>query len=198
MASWAAHFFFPFGAAWVVLTRAGLDLPSLRGTIGEPIVVLTAVHFHFMGLGLPVLTSRIGGVLGNSGGFVRRLYALCVAGIVVGPPTVAVGFTVHGAFQVAGAAALVVGVTGLSFLSLFLVVPKVRPAHAKALLALSALAGLWATPLGFAYTLVQFVPEIGIEIPWMVRFHGVVQAFGLVLCGLLGWTFASASAAARS
>jgi YndJ-like protein len=187
LAAWAAHFFFPFGAAWVVVSQAGLSLPSLRGTIGEPIVILTAVHFHFMGLGLPVLTDRIGRALE---GRAHAVYKTCVLGVAVGPPAVAVGFTVHGALQVAGAALLVVSVVGLSVLSLSLVVPRVHPGPANVLLVASALAGVWATPLGFAYTLVQFAPSIGIGIPWMVRFHGVVQAFGLVLCGILGWTVA--------
>jgi len=192
--AWAAHFFFPFGAAWVVMSRAGLSLPSLRGTIGEPIVILTAVHFHFMGLGLPILVDRIGRALPER--VTRRpLVTFCFLAIVAGPPTVALGFVVDGAFQVSGALVLALAVVAFSVLSLVFVVPKVR-GLAKAALAVSALAGMWATPLGFAYTLVQFVPEIGITIPWMVRFHGIVQAFGLVFCGLLAWTWAAGRHAA--
>ena len=58
---------------------------------------------------------------------------------------------------------------------------------ARALLAISALAGLLTMALALLYALGGRA-GIGLTIPQMAQLHGGANALGLALCGLLAWT----------
>lgn len=75
--------YLPVGAAWLLADRLGIHPLGFR----DPIVILTAAHFHFAGFILPVLVSRY--LLFTP----RPLGRVVTWGIMLGIPLVAVGIT---------------------------------------------------------------------------------------------------------
>jgi hypothetical protein len=143
----------------------------------EPIVTLTAVHFHFAGFaGLLIV-----GVWG-----LRRsccIYPAVVAGVVVGPALVALGITVSRPVELAGVAVfagslLVFAVVWLARLGTF------AGAAARALAAVSGSSLLVSMVLALWYAYGPVVGVAPITIPGMVPTHGLINAVGFAVCGL--------------
>jgi YndJ-like protein len=89
--------------------------------------------------------------------------------------------------ELPGALILAVSLVALSGLVATLI-PRVSPPLARGLLIVSALAPLLPMALACAYALREQYPAVTLTIAQMVRFHGLVNAIGFVLCGLLAWT----------
>lgn len=175
------------GAAWAVSDRLGfrpLDFPAV-------IVLLTAVHFHFAGFVLPIVT---GLAADRTGG---RTAAVAVLGVVAGVPLVAVGITATqlglgawiealAAWAVAGAGALV------AWLHLRL---AFRPGHsplARALWTVAALSLVGGMALAALYGSRFHLPAVRpVDIAWMQALHGTANAIGFATAGLLGWWLAA-------
>jgi hypothetical protein len=168
------------GGGWTVLTALGarpLDFP------GE-IVRATAVHFHYAGFVLPLLAAR------TAGASARRLAGVLAVGVVVGVPLVAVGITLS-AFGVSlpeclAACALAAVTAALAVLQMRVAV-SLRGMAARGLLALSGLALLAGMALAALYAVGNYAGARWLDIPLMLRTHGVINACGFALCGLLAW-----------
>jgi hypothetical protein len=173
------------GGAWLLADRAGW---APLGFAPE-IVLLTAVHFHFAGLVLPV----VAGLALN-----RRPQSRLAQGstwlVLLGVPLVAVGITtvqLGGPVWVELVAAwvLVLGGLGVAWQHLVLtcvertVCPAARGLWLVAGLSLAGgmvLAALYASR-GY------FAPLPWLDIPWMRALHGTLNALGFSLAALLGW-----------
>ncbi|MFP3941692.1 MAG: YndJ family transporter [Thermoanaerobaculia bacterium] len=171
------------GAAWAVADRLGfrpLDFPAI-------IVVLTAVHFHYAGFVLPVVTSLAARRLGGP------VAALAGIGVIAAVPLVAVGITATqlglgpwlealAAWVMAAAGVLVAG------LHLRLAVGSGAPGTARVLWGMAALSLLGSMVLAALYGARFHLPAVrGLDIAWMQALHGGANAFGFGLCALLGW-----------
>lgn len=174
------------GAAWAVSDRLGfrpLGFPAV-------IVLLTAVHFHYAGFILPVVT---GLAARRTGG---RAASLAALGVVAGVPLVAVGITATqlglgpwieaiAAWTVAGAGALV------AWLHLRLAVRPVYPGLARALWTVAALSLAASMGLAALYGSRFHLPQVRrLDIAWMQALHGAANTFGFAAAGLLGWWLA--------
>jgi hypothetical protein len=181
--------FFAVGGAWVAADR--LSWAPLG--FSEDIVQLTAVHFHYAGLALPVLA---GCVLRESpGGPIVTLAGICV---LAGVPMVAIGITSSqlGAGLLGEAIASAVLALGGMLVALY----QARLAFERQWSPLSRL--LWAfaaLSLGFGMTLALLygirsiaVPLPWLGIPWMRALHGTANAIGFCLCAAIGWRLAIA------
>lgn len=190
-----AFIFLPVGAAWLVASRLGLTLLGFQ----EPIVLLTAVHFHYAGFAAPLLARSARRALGESPTSSTRAALLNVvaAGVLVGPALLAAGFVIGPRVKLAAALVLAASEIGLA-LSFLFVLRHVLHVAARFLIAVAGasvafamiLAALWAVG---EYPLQQFVHLAG-----MARLHGTANAFGFTLCGLWGWTLAVEVAPGRS
>jgi hypothetical protein len=168
------------GAAWLTAARGGL-LP-LR--FGEPLVSLTAIHFHYAGFAVAVLAgvavSRLRAAAHRSRGV-----AMVAAGVLAGPPAVAVGFLVS-----AGARALAVSIFTAAVVGLAVLLLRVAGSEprrlARTLLATAALAVLFSIFLACAYAWGEWSGAAYLTIPRMVAVHGWVNAFGFTVPALLG------------
>lgn len=173
------------GGAWLLAARAGWQPLQFA----PEIVLLTAVHFHFAGLILPV----IAGLVLN-----RRPQSPVARGaaglVLIGVPLVAVGIASQ---QLGGPAwvellaawVLVLGGWGVAWLHLVLAVQErsvcigARALWFVAGISLAAgmlLAGLYASR-GY------LAPLPWLDIPWMRALHGSLNALGFALAALLGW-----------
>lgn len=182
----AGLLFLPVGAAWLVASRAGLAPLGF----GESVVLLTAVHFHAAAFALPALVSLLGRALRPTGA-ARRAYAAVALGVVAGPPLLAVGITISPALELAAAVILAAGAVGYAALALARLVPRWRaPLAARALLAASAAALLVSMGAAVLYAVGEATGEPLVALGAMVRVHGAVNAYAVLLPGLLAFALA--------
>ncbi len=189
LARLASPVYLTVGASFLVASRLGLRPVG----IGEPIVELTAVHFHFAGFVAALLAAR------TYEATVGRSPRWATAGTlltIVSPPIVAVGFTTRLApFQVGGALLLSIGVWTVAGLTLAVVRPLTPGVTARALLTVSALAVVAPMVLAVFWAAAQYADLPALDVPAMARVHGVLNAVGFSLAGLLGWAARDAGAA---
>jgi hypothetical protein len=176
------------GATWLVASRLGLEPVG----IGEPIVELTAVHFHYAGFAAALLAARIyeaaGGRWASVGTFLT----------IASPPIVAVGFTTGSALaQITGAVLLTLGVWIVAGLTAGVVAPRTAGAGARALLYLSAVSVVAPMVLAVFWAAGQHYDVPALDVPAMARLHGTLNAFGFSLAGLLGWVVRDRERAVR-
>ena len=178
-----AGLYLPVGAVWLWASRMGLEPFGFT----EPIVLLTAVHFHFAGFGGPLLAGLTGRFLRSRDADLPLLYTPSAALVLIGPALVAAGFFLPPNFEALAAALLAAGYLGLSLVILSGVVRPMGRSLPGLLLATSALAVLFAMAAATAYAVGNASRVFFIPIPTMVLVHGWLNAAGFVLLGLLGW-----------
>ena len=176
-----AMLYLAVGGGWLVLSRWG-QRPLEFAPI---IVLLTAVHFHYAGFALPLLAGLAGRALG---GVSARLAAF---GTVVGVPLVAAGITLTPILNTSLPELLAASFLVLASVPVVLLHVRlgVRAEHQTAgmLLVLSGLALAVSMPLAAAYALGSYLGTPWLDIPMMVRFHGLTNAVGFALLGIAGW-----------
>ena len=175
--------YLPIGAAWLIMSRLGIQPLGF----GDTIVLLTAVHFHFAGFAAPILAGMAGRRL-PANGSVRSLFSAAVIAIVVGTPLVATGITLAPSIALAGALVISLGLFLLSMLVAGWIVPSVGFLPAQILLLISSASSLPAMTFACIYAYSIVFKKLLIDIPQMAMTHGVVNAFGFALCGLIAWT----------
>ena len=213
----AGLIFLPIGGGWTVLHALGEQPLNFKPVI----VLLTAVHFHYAGLVLPVVAGLAGRQL--PGTFSR----LVTAGVTIGVPLVAVGITttqLGGTPLVETLSAWVTATAaiGTAVLLLKLVRTTHVPLAAKVLWSISAVslsAAMLLAALYGARTWLEKIPEfwqilplpledplkdplvekdnIDVIIDWMRAWHGTANAIGFALCSCLGWTIAERGSASE-
>jgi hypothetical protein len=173
------------GAGWALFERAGIA--PLR--FAAIVVLLTAVHFHYAGFALPLLTGLAARAL--RGGAAQ---AACL-GVVLGVPLVAVGITASqlGSGPLLEAlAAWITALAGLLTAWLHLRL-AFRPYGAPLVHALWAITGL-ALAAGMVLAALYgsraylFIPWLDYPRMWAV--HGSANGLGFAFCGLLAWNLA--------
>jgi hypothetical protein len=176
--------FLPIGGFSIVLSRMGVTPLDY----GEPIVILTAVHFHYAGFAAPLLAGLVGRNLAHSYRYnVRALFRFVATGVILGPPLLAAGFVSFSPLlKLISASLLVASLMGLSALSI-VVMPKLHSCLARVLLCISALSLPIGMLLAGVYAAGEFTGEVIISIAQMAKIHGLINAVGFTLCGLLAW-----------
>lgn len=190
-----AFVFLPVGAAWLVASRLGLTPIGFQ----EPIVLLTAVHFHYAGFAAPLLARSSRLALGGS-----RIPSTCAAllnvvaaGVLAGPALLAAGFVIGPRLKLAAALVLATSEIGLA-LSFVLALWHVSQLAARFLIALAAASVAFAMILAALWAVGEYPLQPFVHLAEMARLHGTANAFGFTLCGLLGWTLAAKVAEGRS
>ena len=179
----AGLIYLPVGGSWFIMSRLGMQPLGF----GDTIVLLTAVHFHFAGFAAPILAGLAGRTL-TSGGPARGLFQLAAVGIIAGTPIVATGITLSPSVALVGAIVISLGLVMLAIVTFVWVIRSLRSLPAQLLLGVSAVSSAFGMVLAclYAYSLVTKTPII--DIPRMAMTHGVVNALGFALCGLLAWS----------
>lgn len=166
--------------AWLVASRAGLQLLAFR----EPIVLLTAVHFHFAGFASSVLAGLTYERFHESR-WRAALQAVLLA-VVCGPGILGLAFMLGPKVKLVAALLIALGQFGLAA-GMVRIGLVAKNGIGRWLLFVAGgsvtlgmiLAAVWAVG---EYPLQEFV-----NIRQMAEFHGVLNAIGFVVCGLLGW-----------
>jgi YndJ-like protein len=179
--------FLVVGGGWAVLHRAGIRPLGFD----DVIVLLTAIHFHYAGLVLPILTGRVGRLLAG-----KIATAACL-GVLAGVPLTAAGIS---ATQLGWGSALEVGAACLTAaagaLTALLCLRLALTPHARRLACGLGVRGLWAMAggallfsmvLAALYGLRTVIEVSWLDIPWMRVLHGTANAFGFAAAGLCAW-----------
>ena len=168
----AAILFPPVGGVHLVASRQGYPLAGFP----EPIILLTAIHFHFTAFAAPILASLAGGRLGKVAGL----------GLVGGTPLLAAGFLFSPHLKAAAVGLLVVSVIGIAIAQLA-ALPRVESRPARLLLALSSLSVIAGMILAAVYEHGFYTGRSWISIPQMAWSHGLLNGLGFSLGGLAAW-----------
>lgn len=184
----AGALFLAVGGAWTFADRLGYQPLGFAVVI----VALTAVHFHYAGLLLPLLT---GLAAERSGG---RAAAVTVVLVVAGVPAVAFGITATQLalgpwIETAAAWLMAAGGTLSALLHLRLAADPGAPRPGRPVRALwavagaSLLAGMVLAALYGSRTLLPTAWLRWLDVGWMQVSHGVVNALGFGLAGVTAW-----------
>ncbi|WP_435360716.1 YndJ family protein [Haloarchaeobius sp. DFWS5] len=176
------------GLAYSVVGASALLLFHLDVTFwfSRTIIRLTAVHFHYAGFALPVITGLVGRAVDEQ----SRVYDAAASVVLVGPGIIAVGISFSPVVEVVAVSVFTLAVAVLAAFVLGRVVPS-RPRAQGILLGLSALALPVSMALALGYAVSVFTnTDLGLRIPTMIRVHGSLNAFGFALLGLVGWRVA--------
>lgn len=181
--------FLPIGSAWLLLSRLGAEPLDFQ----EPIILLTAAHFHYAGLALPVLSGLAARHLRS------RLSNITTMLVITGVPLVAIGITVkhllpHLAWIEAIAAWYLSLACVLVAILQFQIAGAARPQQ-RALLTISSLSLLLGMALASIYALGMLLQTKWLSIPVMLVTHAILNAIGFVLLGLIAWRLKKARSA---
>ena len=174
----AVRVFAVVGAAWLVFACA-------RGPwlgFGEPIVELTAVHFHVVGIGLVAL-ARQRLALAPTGSSEYRIAELAGWASLIGIPAVAIGHNTVGAVEFIGALIMTAAAWGVAA-AMSLAATRFDGWH-KNLLVLSALAPIVPMLLALHYGLSRTNLISPLSYRTIASIHGSMNLFGFLGLGLL-------------
>lgn len=180
VATTVSMLFLPVGGGWLIASRAGVAPMGF----GEPIALLTAVHFHFTVFLAPALAVLAGR---GTSGRTRGLFIASTAGILAGTPLLAVGFIASPLLKLAAVGLLVASLWGVALLQA-LAIRRLSGRMSKLLLALSSAAVAAGMVLAGLYEIGFFTGRGGLSIPEVARSHGPLNGLGFALGGLMAWT----------
>jgi YndJ-like protein len=168
------------GGAWLVASRLGLRPMGIQ----EPIGLLTAVHFHYAGFA----TATIAAVTLQSAEergkprWLRRIVML----VALMPFLIAVGFVISPVLKVVAAVVFSCSVAALAAF-LWSCARKIEDRTAQRFLRIATAAALGGMVLSTTYAVLNFLGSEALPIPLMASTHGVLNAVGFCMFGLLGW-----------
>lgn len=166
---------------WLVMSRLGLRPLGIQ----EPVVLLTAVHFHYTGFA----TALLAGALlthAHRNGSDRNILKAIVILVVATPFLVAMGFVWSATFKMASAVALSAGLATLAGMQ-FWFSSDLSNRSARTYMRLSAIAVVVAMALAATYAIGDWLKQDWLLIPRMASTHGLLNGLGFSLLALLGW-----------
>jgi hypothetical protein len=165
------------GAAWSVLACGGWSVLGF-----DPVIVqLTAIHFHYAGFALTILATKA------SRAYPGHLAGASIALILAGVPAVAAGISLRSiAIEWWATVLLTCGCCLLGLVQCRAALAA-KASIARTLLIVSAMSLLSGMGLAVAYAAGRQFNLTGLQIPTMIRTHGLIQSVGFAFLGLLAW-----------
>ncbi|MBI3832319.1 MAG: YndJ family transporter [Planctomycetes bacterium] len=184
--------------------RAGMLLLSVGGSglvqsrLGmqpfgfvEPIVLLTAVHYHFTAFFAPLIAASTLRAIAKTNSILRAPGRAATAGLITATPLLALGFICSNEVKVA-AAILLTGSLFVLGLVAIATIPRFTDWKARALLGVSSASLVAGMVLGAVFAITEFRGNLALSIPEMAWSHGILNGLGFAACGLTGWNLAFA------
>jgi hypothetical protein len=168
------------GGVWLVASRLGMRPMGIQ----EPIGLLTAVHFHFAGFATAIIGAAT--LRFAEKGAPQRWLQRLVLMVAVLPVVVAAGFVISPVVKLGAAVLFSMSVAGLA-IAVRAYGKKVHETTARILLQVAAGAIFMGMALSGAYAVADYMGSDALTIPEMARTHGILNAVGFCLAGLLGW-----------
>lgn len=190
----AGMIYLAIGGYWAIFDRAGL-----RPLDFDPaIVLLTAIHFHYAGFALPILTGLA--IRTHSPDALSRLTAL---GVILSVPLTAVGITASQLgyaplLELIAAWCMSLAGLGVAWLYVRLAMRPATSRWARELWIGGAIFLACGMVLSLAYGTRAYLPLPWLDIPRMRAVHGTANALGFTLPCLAGWLYRRAGCQADS
>lgn len=179
-----AFIYVVLGGVWLVLHRfdvEGLPFPSV-------IVLLTAIHFHYSAFLVPIFTGMLGRYL-----YTEKIkwpgFPIVAIGVISGPMVVAAGINFGGVLEYMAVVLYVLVLYWLGIGTIIVMLKGKGASFGRLAVIISSLALLGTMSLSYLYSYGNTFGPVILTIPDMVIFHGVGNAFGYGLLGVLGWIF---------
>jgi len=169
------------GGTWLVASRLGLQPLGFQ----EPIVLLTAVHFHFAGFLSAMFVGLTYERLQESR-WGKPLQA-ALAGVVIGPGLLGLAFLAGPKLKLAAVMLIVAGQFGLAA-GTIRVAASLEHFVGRALLFFSSTCVLAGMVLAATWAIGEYPLHPFVDLARMEKYHGVLNAVGFGLCGLIGWS----------
>ena len=166
---------------WLVASRAGLQLLAF----GEPIVLLTAVHFHFAGFASAVLAGLLDEAFAGRPG--RRILRAALLAVVLGPGILGLAFLLGPKVKLVAALMIALGQLGLAG-GMVRVGMASKNGGGRWLLFVAGASVAAGMILAAVWAIGEYPLQAFVNIRQMAEFHGVLNAVGFVVCGLVGWS----------
>jgi hypothetical protein len=176
----AGEMYLLVGGSWLVISRLGIRPVGFD----EPIVLLTAVHFHFAGF-LSAVLAGLTYERSQTATWLELLRAALIA-VVAGPAFLGVAFLVGPKLKILAALLIVAGQMGLAAAMLRVGISAGRGAG-RWMLGISAACVVLGMALAATWAAGEYPLHPFVNLYQMARFHGVLNAVGFGLCGVLGW-----------
>jgi len=171
-----------FAGGWLVVSRAGLHPMGFQ----EPIVLLTAVHFHYSGFAVALVVAAALPVREDRA--IRFAILTPIAGLVLFLPfLLAAGFVTSPALRMVAALGLAVSVPALAGCLFWMCRTFYAPA-ARVYMRLAAVAAWIAMCLAGVYAVTDYTGRAFMTMPGMASTHGVLNGLGFVLCSMLAFS----------
>jgi len=165
---------------WLVASRAGAQLLAFH----EPIVLLTAVHFHFAGFASAVLAGLTDEAFAGFRG--RRFLRAALLSVVLGPGLLGLAFLLGPKVKLAGALLIALGQLGLAG-GMVRIGIVARNSIGRWLLFVASASVSAGMILAAVWAVGEYPLQAFVNIRQMAELHGVLNAVGFVVCGLVGW-----------
>ena len=166
---------------WLLVSRLGVRPIGLQ----EPIILLTAIHFHYAGFGTALIAAA-GIQFAERYKVERRLWHIAGLAIALLPFAVALGFVFSPLLKVVAAVVFAACVTVLALLlwrqSAHLLLQSARAFVRAACLFIFA-----GMALAAVYAVGNYLGREWLTVPRMASTHGWMNGMGFVMPGLLGW-----------
>ncbi|MEH7203584.1 YndJ family protein [Bacillus safensis] len=171
--------------AWMYLALGGLwfwlytaDIQVM--TFSPIIVLLTAIHFHYSAFFIPLFY----GLLGRQREKETALYKAAGWGILLSPVMIAVGISFSRLFDTFS---VMLYVIALYLYGILCMKTRFRSTVAKRLVVFSSCILMATIVLSLLYSAGMLMRVTYISIDQMIWFHGSINAFFVILPGLIGW-----------
>jgi hypothetical protein len=181
----------PIGSVWLLASRAAAPLLGFH----EPIVTLTAAHFHYAGFAAPVILGCVGRAFSLAEAKTALAYRIATLVVCAGIPLTAIGITTTHAVEATAAVMLACGMLVASALLVAVVPRRAAPRSivAAALFALAGLALLGTMGLAATFALTSSAGRSStfsgpLSVQTMIDLHGGGNALGFALCALVALT----------
>jgi hypothetical protein len=169
-------------ACALVAERAGYPLFGFKPTV----LTLTVAHFHFAGFAAALIAGLVGRI---SGGRAADAAALTVP---AGTTLVLIGYFTSNAVELAGALVLTAGMWTVSHLTWRHARTAAPDRLTAVLLGVSATVLVASMILAVSWALGEATGLPHPSLAWMAGTHGVANALGFALCGMVAWRRAGA------
>jgi len=176
-----AECYIAVGGVWLVMSRAGLHPAGFQ----EPVVLLTAVHFHFAGFMSSIFAYLTFGWLRTTAW--AKPLRIILLGTLFGPGLLGIAFMLASPkLKLVAVTLIVIGQCGLAA-GIARIGAKMARGPSAVFLMLAAASVAAAMIFASIWALGEYPLHPMTDLYHMERIHGVLNSIGFGVVGLLGW-----------
>jgi hypothetical protein len=181
----------PVASGWLLIAVGGLWFISL--IVGKSpwsydmrFTMLTALHFHFAGFALPILTGQLIHFSQKNKLAVTNVLVITCPILLVSIPSVGIGIAYSPTIEVVASISLLTCCILTALCQIYCA--GFIKSHGGWLLSISATALIASSIMAMIYSVGEYTGIQSLAIPVMIVSHGALNSLGFSLLGLVGWT----------